>query len=161
IVHAYGAVFDNPDLIAVCVVGDGEAETGALAASWHSNKFLNPVTDGAVLPILHLNGYKIANPTVLARIPREELTELLRGYGYKPYFVEGHDPLPMHRTMAETMDAVLAEIQSIQREAREHGFSDRPVWPMIVMVTLKGWTGPKVVDGVQIEGTFRAHQVPM
>ncbi|HZU25648.1 MAG TPA: phosphoketolase family protein [Bryobacteraceae bacterium] len=161
LLHAYGAVFDNPDLIALCVIGDGEAETAALATSWHSNKFLNPATDGAVLPILHLNGYKIANPTVLARIPREELVELLRGYGYKPYFVEGDDPMPMHRKMAETMEAVLADIQTIQREVRKHGYSERPVWPVIVMVTPKGWTGPKVVDGVQIEGTWRAHQVPM
>ncbi len=159
--HAFGAVFDNPDLIALCVIGDGEAETAALAASWHSNKFLNPVTDGAVLPILHLNGYKIANPTVLARIPRQELIELLDGYGYKPYFVEGEDPLPMHRQMAGTMEAVYAEIRAIQRNAREHGLKERPTWPVIVMVSPKGWTGPKVVDGVQIEGTFRAHQVPM
>jgi xylulose-5-phosphate/fructose-6-phosphate phosphoketolase len=161
LLHAYGAVFDNPDLIATCVIGDGEAETGALATSWHSNKFLNPVRDGAVLPILHLNGYKIAGPTVLARIPREELTELLKGYGYRPYFVEGHDPDPMHQAMAETLDTCLAEIKSIQKEARENGFKERPIWPMIVMITLKGWTGPKIVDGLQIEGTFRAHQVPL
>ncbi len=161
ILHAYGAVFDNPDLIAACVVGDGEAETGALATSWHSNKFLNPVHDGAVLPILHLNGYKIAGPTVLARIPREELTELFTGYGYKPYFVEGHEPEPMHQAMAETLDICLAEIKAIQKDARENGFQQRPIWPMIVMITPKGWTGPKVVDGVQIEGTFRAHQVPL
>jgi xylulose-5-phosphate/fructose-6-phosphate phosphoketolase len=161
LLHAYGAVFDNPDLIAACVIGDGEAETGALATSWHSNKFLNPVRDGAVLPILHLNGYKIAGPTVLARIPREELTELLKGYGYCPYFVEGHDPDPMHQAMAETLDTCLAKIHAIQRDARENGFKQRPIWPMIVMITPKGWTGPKIVDGVQIEGTFRAHQVPL
>ena len=143
-----------------CVIGDGEAETGALATSWHSNKFLNPVRDGAVLPILHLNGYKIAGPTVLARIPREELTELLKGYGYHPYFVEGHDPEPMHQAMAETLDTVLAEIKCIQKDARENGFRQRPIWPMIVIISPKGWTGPKIVDGMQIEGTFRAHQVP-
>jgi len=161
LLHAYGAVFDNPDLLATCVIGDGEAETGALATSWHSNKFLNPARDGAVLPILHLNGYKIAGPTVLARIPREELTQLLQGYGYRPYFVEGHDPEPMHQAMAETLDTCLAEIKGIQKDARENGFKQRPIWPMIVMITLKGWTGPKVVDGCQIEGTFRAHQVPL
>ncbi len=161
LLHAYGAVFDNPDLIATCVIGDGEAETGALATSWHSNKFLNPARDGAVLPILHLNGYKIAGPTVLARIPREELTELLKGYGYRPYFVEGHDPEPMHQAMTETLDTCLAEIKSIQKDARENGFKQRPVWPMIVLVSPKGWTGPKLVDGLQIEGTFRAHQVPL
>jgi xylulose-5-phosphate/fructose-6-phosphate phosphoketolase len=161
LLHANGAVFDNPDLIATCVIGDGEAETGALATSWHSNKFLNPARDGAVLPILHLNGYKIAGPTVLARIPREELTELLQGYGYRPYYVEGHDPEPMHQAMAETLDRCLAEIKSIQKDARDNGFKQRPTWPMIVMITPKGWTGPKVVDGLQIEGTFRAHQVPL
>jgi xylulose-5-phosphate/fructose-6-phosphate phosphoketolase len=161
VLHAYGAVFDNPDLIACCVIGDGEAETGALAASWHSNKFLNPVYDGAVIPILHLNGYKIAGPTVLARIPRQELTELLQGYGYRPYFVEGHEPEPMHRLMADTLDKIIVEIRAIQSDARQHGLSKRPVWPMIVLVSPKGWTGPKVVDGVQIEGTFRAHQVPL
>jgi xylulose-5-phosphate/fructose-6-phosphate phosphoketolase len=161
LLHAYGAVFDNPDLIACCVIGDGEAETGALATSWHSNKFLNPVSDGAVLPILHLNGYKIAGPTVLARIPRAELTELLTGYGYHPYFVEGHEPDPMHQAMAETLDTCFADIKKIQHDAREHGFRERPTWPMIVMITPKGWTGPKVVDGCQIEGTFRAHQVPL
>ena len=161
LLHAYGAVFDNPDLIATCVIGDGEAETGALATSWHSNKFLNPVRDGAVLPILHLNGYKIAGPTILARIPREELTELLSGYGYRPYFVEGHVPDPMHQAMAETLDTCLAEIKNIQKDAREHGFKQRPTWPMIVLISPKGWTGPKVVDGKQIEGTFRAHQVPL
>ncbi|HWD92664.1 MAG TPA: phosphoketolase family protein, partial [Verrucomicrobiae bacterium] len=161
LVHAYGAVFDNPDLIAACVVGDGEAETGPLATSWHSNKFLNPVRDGAVLPILHLNGYKIAGPTVLARIPHAELEELFRGYGYKPYFVEGSEPMTMHRLMAATLDQAFAEIHEIQRDARANGFKQRPVWPMIVLRSPKGWTGPKVVDGVPIENTFRAHQVPM
>ena len=161
LLHAYGAVFDNPDLLVACVVGDGEAETGALAASWHSNKFLNPVYDGAVLPILHLNGYKIANPTVLARIPREELTALLQGYGYKPYFVEGHVPFLMHQQMAATLDIIVNEIKSIQRDARTNGFTKRPQWPMIVFCTPKGWTGPGMVDGVQIEGTWRAHQVPL
>jgi xylulose-5-phosphate/fructose-6-phosphate phosphoketolase len=159
--HAYGAVFDNPDLLAVCVVGDGEAETGPLATSWHSNKFLNPIHDGAVLPILHLNGYKIAGPTVLARIPHEELDELFRGYGYVPYFVEGDQPELMHRQMAATLDKVLAEIRKIQTEARTHGLQQRPRWPMIVLRTLKGWTGPKEVDGLPVEGTFRAHQVPI
>jgi len=159
--HAFGAVFDNPDLIAATVVGDGEAETGALAASWHSNKFLNPARDGAVLPILHLNGYKIAGPTVLARISTDELRELLAGYGYAPYFVEGRDPEPMHRAMAATLEHVLAEIQAIQSDARRNGFTDRPRWPMIVLRSLKGWTGPKFVDGKEVEGTFRAHQVPV
>jgi xylulose-5-phosphate/fructose-6-phosphate phosphoketolase len=161
LVHAYGAVFDNPDLLACCVVGDGEAETGPLAASWHSNKFLNPVRDGAVLPILHLNGYKIANPTVLARIGEEELTSLLIGYGYNPYFVAGDEPEAMHQLMAATLDTVLAEIQAIQKNAREHGFTRRPQWPMIVLQTPKGWTGPKIVDGKPVEGTFRSHQVPL
>ncbi|HTR35623.1 MAG TPA: phosphoketolase family protein, partial [Bryobacteraceae bacterium] len=161
LLHAYGAVFDNPGLIACCVIGDGESETGALAASWHSNKFLNPARDGAVLPILHLNGYKIAGPTVPARIPRDELAELLRGYGYNPYFVAGHEPEAMHQAMASTMDTIVEEIHAIQKDAREHGFSHRPRWPMIVLDSLKGWTGPKVVDGVPIEGTFRAHQVPL
>jgi xylulose-5-phosphate/fructose-6-phosphate phosphoketolase len=161
LLHAYGAVFDNPDLIACCVIGDGEAETGALATSWHSNKFLNPSSDGAVLPILHLNGYKIANPTVLARIPRDELTGLLQGYGYRPYYVEGHEPEPMHQLMAETMEHVVTEIHAIQSAARENGFNGRPQWPMIVLISPKGWTGPKVVDGLPIEGTFRAHQVPV
>ena len=159
--HAFGAAFDDPDLIVACVIGDGEAETGPLATSWHSNKFLNAATDGAVLPILHLNGYKIANPTVLARIGREELTELLRGYGYAPYFVSGHEPEAMHRLMAETLDAVIAEIQRIQADARERGVTARPRWPMIVLETPKGWTGPKVVDGLPVEGTYRAHQVPL
>jgi xylulose-5-phosphate/fructose-6-phosphate phosphoketolase len=159
--HAYGAAFDNPDLLVCCVVGDGEAETGPLATSWHSNKFLDPVVDGAVLPILHLNGYKIAGPTVLARIPREELEQLLKGYGYAPRFVEGDDPMAMHQRMAQTLDEVVDEIRAIQREARTHGFKQRPRWPMIVLRSPKGWTGPKVVDGVPIEGTFRAHQVPL
>ena len=159
--HAFGAAFDNPNLLITCVVGDGEAETGPLATSWHSNKFLNPVHDGAVLPILHLNGYKIAGPTVLARIPRDELEALFRGYGYTPYFVEGDDPLEMHQRMAATLDTVIANIQSIQRDARTHGFTKRPHWPMIILRSPKGWTGPKVVDGKPTEGTFRSHQVPM
>jgi xylulose-5-phosphate/fructose-6-phosphate phosphoketolase len=158
--HAHGAVFDNPDLIAVCVVGDGEAETGALAGSWHSNKFLNAATDGAVLPVLHLNGYKIANPTILARISRGELTSYLEGCGYTPYFVEGVEPLAVHQLMAGTLDHVLDQIRSIQRAARVEGVAKRPLWPMIVLVTPKGWTGPKIVDGLPVEGTFRAHQVP-
>ncbi len=160
--HAFGAAFDNPDLIAVCVVGDGEAETGPLATAWHSNKFLNPERDGAVLPILHLNGYKIANPTVLARISREELEGLFTGYGYKPFFVEGSDPGPMHRKMAETLDAVISEIRSIQNRARSGsaGSMERPRWPMIVLRTPKGWTGPKEVDGKKTEGFWRSHQVP-
>jgi xylulose-5-phosphate/fructose-6-phosphate phosphoketolase len=161
VLHAYGAVFDNPDLIVCCVVGDGEAETGALATSWHSNKFLNPARDGAVIPILHLNGYKIAGPTVLARIPKEELTDLFTGYGYRSYFVEGDQPEDMHQQMAATMDSVLAEIQNIQKQAREQGNTARPQWPVIIMRSPKGWTGPKIVDGQQIEGTFRAHQVPI
>ncbi|WP_308873550.1 phosphoketolase family protein [Thiothrix subterranea] len=159
--HAFGAVFDNPDLVVACVVGDGEAETGQLATSWHSNKFLDPVTDGVVLPILHLNGYKIANPTVLARISREELEQLLRGYGWTPYFVEGDEPTLMHAAMAATLDTVTAQIKAIQQAARVDGDLTRPRWPMIVLVSPKGWTGPKVVDGVPIEGTFRAHQVPL
>jgi xylulose-5-phosphate/fructose-6-phosphate phosphoketolase len=159
--HAFGAVLDNPDLIVACVIGDGEAETGPLATAWHSNKFLNPVTDGAVLPILHLNGYKIANPTVLARIDPEELTLLLRGYGWTPYFVRGHEPQSVHRDMARTLDIVLAEIQSIQRRCRAGATHERPRWPVIILDTPKGWTGPKVVDGKQVEGTFRAHQVPL
>jgi xylulose-5-phosphate/fructose-6-phosphate phosphoketolase len=161
LLHAYGAAFDNPDLLACCVVGDGEAETGSLATSWHSNKFLNPARDGAVLPILHLNGYKIAGPTVLARIPEAELTELFHGYGHEPYFVSGDDPPKMHQLMAATMDQVLGRIRAIQKDARTNGFRERPRWPVIVMRTPKGWTGPKVVDGVPIEGTFRAHQVPL
>ena len=159
--HAFGAVFDNPGLIAACVVGDGEAETGPLATAWHSNKFLNPVTDGVVLPILHLNGYKIANPTVLARISREELEQLFRGYGWTPYFVEGDDPEKMHPLMAATLDQAIAQIQQIQRDARSSGAAERPRWPMIVLNSPKGWTGPKVVDGLPVEGTFRAHQVPL
>jgi xylulose-5-phosphate/fructose-6-phosphate phosphoketolase len=161
LVHAYGAVFDNPDLLVTCVVGDGEAETGALATSWHSNKFLNPVHDGAVLPILHLNGYKIANPSVLARIPKEELEQLLQGYGYKTYLVEGDDPEKVHQSLATTLDTVIAEIKQIQNEARRNGFTKRPRWPMIIFRTPKGWTGPKIVDGLQVEGTWRAHQVPL
>ena len=161
LLHAYGAAFDNPELLVCCVIGDGEAETGALATSWHSNKFLNPAHDGAVLPILHLNGYKIAGPTVLARIPKSELTELLRGYGYNPYFVEGDDPAAMHQLMAGTLDRILEEIRGIQKDARTNGFTARPTWPMIVLDTPKGWTGPKEVDGKKIEGTFRAHQVPL
>src|SRR5437867_3227145 len=159
--HAYGAAFDNPGLVVACVVGDGEAETGLLATGWHGNKFLNPRHDGAVLPILHLNGYKIANPTVLARIDRGELEELLRGNGYAPYFVEGDDPEPMHQLMAGTLDRVVADIRQIQSDARTRGVTRRPRWPMIVLKTPKGWTGPKVVDGQQIEGTYRAHQVPL
>ncbi len=159
--HAYGAVLDNPDLITACVVGDGEAETGPMATSWHSNKFLNPARDGAVLPILHLNGYKIAGPCFLARIPREELESLFVGYGYKPYFVEGDDPKTMHQLMASTLDTVFAEIKDIQQNARVKKDLTRPMWPMIIMRTPKGWTGPKEVDGKPTEGTFRSHQVPM
>ena len=158
--HAYGAAFDNPELIAVCVIGDGEAETGPLAAAWHSNKFLNPARDGAVLPVLHLNGYKIANPTVLARIPRAELAQLLCGYGYRPHFVEGSEPEAMHQQLAATLDLVLDEIAAIQRAAREQGVTDRPRWPLIVLVTPKGWTGPERVDGRRVEGHWRSHQVP-
>jgi len=161
LVHAYGAAFDNPDLLVVCVVGDGEAETAALAASWHSNKFLNPVTDGAVLPVLHLNGYKIANPTVLARIPETELTALLRGYGHDPFFVEGDDPTSVHQALAATPDEVLDRIGDFQDAARTGARSTRPAWPMIVLRTPKGWTGPKTVDGLAVEGTWRAHQVPL
>ncbi|MFI4979999.1 MAG: phosphoketolase, partial [Nevskiales bacterium] len=160
--HAYGAVFDNPELIVACVVGDGEAETGALAASWHSNKFLNPARDGAVLPILHLNGFKIANPTLLARISREELTDLLRGYGYDPHFVEGSEPEAVHQSLANTLDTVLARIRDIQGTARADAkHVERPRWPMIVLRTPKGWTGPKTVDGLPTEGTWRSHQVPL
>ena len=159
--HAYGAAFDNPDLIVACVVGDGEAETGPLATSWHSNKFLNPVRDGTVLPILHLNGYKIANPTVLARISHEELDHLMRGYGYTPHFVEGHDPDTMHELMASTLDRIFDEIRRIKDDARKNGFSQRPLWPMIVLRTPKGWTCPKEIDGRRTEGYWRAHQVPM
>ena len=159
--HAFGAAFDNPDLVVACVVGDGEAETGPLATSWHSNKFLNPRRDGAVLPILHLNGYKIANPTVLARISPQELDQLLRGYGWTPLYVEGDEPVAMHRKMAAALDEAIASIQHIQERARKEGQSTRPSWPMIVLRSPKGWTGPKVVDGVAIEGTFHAHQVPL
>jgi xylulose-5-phosphate/fructose-6-phosphate phosphoketolase len=159
--HSFGAVFDNPDLVVACVVGDGEAETGPLATAWHSNKFLNAATDGAVLPILHLNGYKISNPTVLARITREELEQLFRGYGWTPYFVEGHEPRLMHEAMAATLDAALEQIKKIQTDARVHGTTERPRWPMIVLNSPKGWTGPKLVDGQAIEGTFRSHQVPI
>ncbi|RCX30268.1 phosphoketolase family protein [Thioalbus denitrificans] len=159
--HAFGAVFDNPGLVACCVVGDGEAETGPLATAWHSNKFLNPATDGAVLPILHLNGYKIANPTLLARIPEAELESLLRGYGYAPRFVSGDDPALMHQAMAATLDAVFDEIAAIQAAARGGGAGARPPWPMIVLRSPKGWTGPKVVDGLPAEGTWRSHQVPL
>jgi xylulose-5-phosphate/fructose-6-phosphate phosphoketolase len=159
--HAYGAAFDNPDLLVCCVVGDGEAETGPLATSWHSNKLLNPARDGAVLPVLHLNGYKIANPTVLARISHGELRSLLEGYGYAPRFVEGDEPAAMHQLMAATLDEVTAEIAEIQRRGREDGNSERPRWPMIVLRTPKGWTGPKVVDGLPAEGSFRSHQVPL
>jgi xylulose-5-phosphate/fructose-6-phosphate phosphoketolase len=159
--HAYGAAFDNPDLLVCAVVGDGEAETGPLATSWHSNKFLNPARDGAVLPILHLNGYKIANPTVLARIPREELAALMEGYGHTPYFVEGDDPESVHQQLAATLDTVVSEIHEIQRRAREEGVTERPLWPMIVLQTPKGWTGPREIGGHQVEGTWRSHQVPM
>ncbi|HZT11888.1 MAG TPA: phosphoketolase family protein, partial [Candidatus Baltobacteraceae bacterium] len=161
LLHAYGAVFDNPDLIACCVVGDGEAETGPLAASWHGNKFLNPRRDGAVLPILHLNGYKIAGPTVLARIGEDELAALIRGYGYDPVTVAGDEPQAVHETLAAALDGALAKIRDIQETARRSSSAARAPWPMIVLRTPKGWTGPKVVDGVQIEGTFRAHQVPL
>ena len=159
--HAFGAAFDNPELIVACVVGDGEAETGPLATAWHSNKFLDPQTDGAVLPILHLNGYKISNPTVLARIPKAELEKLLEGYGWTPYFVEGDDPALMHEAMARVLDTVITQIRKIQTDARETGKSERPAWPMIVFRSPKGWTGPKELDGKKIEGTFRAHQVPL
>ena len=159
--HAFGAVFDNPALVVACVIGDGEAETGPLATAWHSNKFLDPVNDGVVLPILHLNGYKIASPTVLARITREELEQLFRGYGWTPLFVEGDDPALMHEAMATTLDQAVAQIKDIQQKARIAGDLTRPRWPMIILDTPKGWTGPKIVDGVQIEGTFRSHQVPL
>lgn len=164
--HAYGAAFDNPNLIVACIIGDGEAETGALAASWHSNKFLNPARDGAVIPILHLNGYKIANPTILARISQAELTELMRGYGHEPYFIEGDDavtlnPLTVHESLANTLDIIIAKIKAIQAAARKADNIKRPLWPMIVFKTPKGWTGPKVVDGKPSEGTWRAHQVPI
>ena len=161
LIHAYGAAFDNPDLIVACVVGDGEAETGPLATSWHSNKFLNPARDGAVLPILHLNGYKIANPTVLARIPHAELEELMRGYGYEPFTLEGDDPTEMHQKAAVVFDTMLDRIAAIQKDARTNGSTARPAWPMLILRTPKGWTGPKFVDGKPVEGTWRAHQVPL
>ncbi len=161
LLHAYGAVLDNPNLLAVCVIGDGEAETGPLAASWHSNKFLNPDRDGAVLPVLHLNGYKIANPTILARVSEFELRSLLEGYGYDPRFVEGSDPIQVHQAMAAALDQALDEIKRIQHQARNHGHTERPRWPMIVLRTPKGWTGPKEVDGLPSEGTFRSHQVSL
>src|SRR5919197_337341 len=160
LVHAYGAAFDNPDLLVLCVVGDGEAETGPLAASWHSNKFLHSARDGAVLPVLHLNGYKIANPTVLARIPEDELRDLLRGYGHEPVFVEGDEPEAVHQALAAALDGVLDEIAAIQERARG-GDAERPRWPMIVLRTPKGWTGPHEVDGQLVEGTWRSHQVPL
>ena len=159
--HAFGAVFDNPGLIAACVIGDGEAETGPLATSWHSNKFLNPVTDGVVLPILHLNGYKIASPTVLARIGDDELQHLMKGYGWKPYLVEGDDPVKMHQKMALLLDTVIEDIKAIKKNAAENKDADRPCWPMIILKSPKGWTGPKFVDGLPVEGSFRSHQVPL
>ena len=159
--HAFGAAFDNPDLVVACVVGDGEAETGPLATSWHSNKFLDPVRDGAVLPILHLNGYKIANPTVLARISEDELTRFFEGHGWTPYLVAGDDPVLVHQQLAATLDRALDEIRRLQRAARESGDGTRPRWPMIVLRTPKGWTGPAFVDGLPVEGTWRAHQVPL
>ncbi len=159
--HAFGAVFDNPNLVVACVIGDGEAETGPLATAWHSNKFLDPANDGAVLPILHLNGYKIANPTILARIPQQELQKLLEGYGWAPIFVEGSDPVPMHIAMAAALDESIAKIREFQQAARTGGATQRPTWPMIVLKSPKGWTGPKEVDGKQVEGTWRAHQVPL
>lgn len=159
--HAFGAVYDNPDLITACIVGDGEAETGPLATAWHSNKFLNPVTDGAVLPILHLNGFKIANPTIFARISRDELQKLFEGYGWTPYFVEGDVPEFMHNEMARTLDVVIVEIRRLQADARKRGVASRPLWPMIILISPKGWTGPKIISGKQNEGTFRAHQVPL
>src|ERR1035437_10155926 len=160
LVHAYGAAFDNPNLIVACVVGDGEAETGPLATSWHSNKFLNPATDGAVLPILHLNGYKIANPTVLARIPHAELEALMRGYGYEPFTLEGDDPMVMHQKAAAVFETMLDRIAAIQKAAREEGSTERPAWPMLIMRTPKGWTGAKFVDGKPVGNTWRSHQVP-
>ena len=159
--HAFGAAFDNPNLIVACVIGDGEAETGPLATAWQSNKLLNPITDGAVLPILHLNGYKINNPTVLARIEHEELEQFLRGCGWTPYFVEGDEPERMHELMASTLDKAIADIRQIQSNARDKNDTTRPRWPTIVLKSPKGWTGPKVVDGLQIEGTSRSHQVPL
>lgn len=161
LVHAFGAVLDNPDLLACCVVGDGEAETGPLAASWHSNKFLNPKTDGVVLPVLHLNGYKIANPTILSRLGDEELKQLFKGYGWNPYFVEGEDPDTMHQLMATTFDTIMNELKQIREHAKEQEHQTRPTWPMIILRSPKGWTGPKVVDGLKVEGSFRSHQVPL
>lgn len=158
--HAYGAVFDNPNLIVACVVGDGEAETGPLAAAWHSNKFLNPARDGAVLPILHLNGYKIANPTILSRISPKQLEQLFLGYGYKPYFVEGNDPQKMHQLMAEVLQKIILEIKSIQKEARSKKQSKLPLWPILILRSPKGWTDPKEVDGLKTEDFWRSHQVP-
>ncbi len=159
--HAFGAVFDNPDLITACVVGDGEAETGPLATAWHSNKFLNPITDGAVLPILHLNGYKISNPTILSRIEHEELEHLFRGYGWNPYFVEGDNPMQMHQLMAAKLDEAIGDIKNIQENARSNNDPTRPRWPIIILNSPKGWTGPKIIDGKQVEGNFRSHQVPL
>ena len=159
--HAYGAAFDNPDLIVCAVVGDGESETGPLATSWHSNKFLDPKNDGAVLPILHLNGYKIANPAVLARITREELVKLFEGYGHEVHIVEGSDPEVLHGVMAQTLEDCYATIRDIQTAARDDGDTERKPWPMIIMITPKGWTGPKEIDGLQYEGTWRSHQVPL
>ena len=161
LLHAYGAAFDNPDLIVACIVGDGEAETGALATSWHSNKFLNPAKDGAVLPILHLNGYKIANPTILARIPEGELRDLFLGYGYEPRFLEGDDPVAIHQALADALDEIIQQIRNIQRRARNENGTERPRWPLLILRTPKGWTGPKEVDGEPVEGTWRAHQVPV
>jgi xylulose-5-phosphate/fructose-6-phosphate phosphoketolase len=159
--HAFGAAFDNPDLFIACVIGDGEAETGPLATAWHSNKFLNPVSDGVVLPILHLNGYKISNPTLLARISHEELEQLLRGYGWTPYFVEGHEPELMHEAMASVLEKIIDQIKQIRSQAQNQPIPSRPRWPVLVLNSPKGWTGPKVVDGLAVEGTFRAHQVPI
>ena len=159
--HAFGAAFDNPDLLVVPVIGDGEAETGPLATSWHSNKFLNPIRDGAVLPILHLNGYKIANPTILARIPAEELHSLFVGYGYEPYVVEGHEPAHVHQQMAATLELCVTRIRAIQDQARSRNLTNRPRWPMIILRTPKGWTAPKELDGHRVEGSWRAHQIPI
>ena len=159
--HAYGTVYDNPDLITLVMVGDGESETGPLATSWHSNKFLNPITDGAVLPVLHLNGYKINNPTILARISHEELEALFVGYGYTPYFVEGSDPDSMHQAMAATLEHCVLEIRKFQDEARQTGKASRPRWPMIILRSPKGWTAPRQVDGHYLEGFWRAHQIPI
>jgi xylulose-5-phosphate/fructose-6-phosphate phosphoketolase len=159
--HAFGAVLDNPELVVACVVGDGEAETGPLATAWHSNKFLNPITDGTVLPILHLNGYKISNPTVLARITHEELEQLFQGYGWRPIFVQGSEPMAMHQAMAVALDEAITQIKHIRQVASDNKNSIRPRWPMIVLRSPKGWTGPKIVDNLHIEGTFRSHQIPL